>query len=697
MRNRWFHTPELHSPVLNEEKKVTWLELFYDLIFVAAFIQLGNGLSHHVSVEGFFAFAAIFVPLWVAWTGFTFYVNRFNVDDIPHRLVVIIQMFAVGAMAIGAPHIFDGHSRTFVIAYAAAQGLISLLYLRSSIQVPEARPYCRYWGAVFGIGAVLWLISIPFPAPACYVLWAIGVCVIFAAPLSSRSRALQEQFPTDQEHLGERYGLLTLIVLGESFVKVLGNLAGEGAGITVLLQAGVLLLLTVCIWWIYFDDVAGSRIRGRRFMPIIWLYAHLPLQIGITATGVAIKKAVAWDMAMPAGDGSRWLLASALGLTLLSVSVIDSVTERQQAELSDKARVTARFGAAVLILLLAPAGSAMTAGVFLALITAVCLAQVIFDMMMAPFEAMSDHDTAKATPIAEIAHRQLEGDEPAGQRLRRDLGDAVRRGTPATVRDDLFFYFMDGGWVRYLFSLAFLYVIGNVLFAALYVLQPGCIENGRASSFSDAFFFSVQTMSTLGYGVMSPATTYGNVIVTIEAAVGLLGVALATGLTFAKVSRPQARVLFSNGIALTHYGGQKVLMFRVGNARGNEIVDASVNVSVARDEISPEGQHMRRMYDLRLLRSRSPLFMLSWSVIHPLDEDSPLKDMDWDHPEKSFYSIIATLSGFDGTYAQTVHSRHLYEPADVESRQHFVDILSELPDGRMMVDYTRFHETEADK
>lgn len=161
---------------------------------------------------------------------------------------------------------------------------------------------------------------------------------------------------------------------------------------------------------------------------------------------------------------------------------------------------------------------------------------------------------------------------------RRDLPtritEPVRLGAPSELRRDLYFFFIEGSWTRLMATLAFLYVLVNALFAALYLFVPGSISGGD-ESFADAFFFSVQTFSTLGYGAMSPASPWADLIVTIEAATGLLGVALATGLMFAKASRPSSGVMFSQPVVVTERDGVPTLTFRVANARGNDVVDAS--------------------------------------------------------------------------------------------------------------------------
>lgn len=214
----------------------------------------------------------------------------------------------------------------------------------------------------------------------------------------------------------------------------------------------------------------------------------------------------------------------------------------------------------------------------------------------------------------------------------------------------------------------------------------------RALSFADAFFFSVQTMSTIGYGTLSPATAYGHAVVTFEAAVSILGVAVVTGFVFAKVSRPKASVLFSDVMVLTRMHGERVLMFRAGNARGNEIADANLQVTVLIDELSDEGHHIRRLRTLPLKRDRSPLFVLTWGVEHVIDSDGPLAGIDWTKPELDVISFVVTLMGHDGTYGQTVYARKLYTPSDIRVGARFVDIVSQLEDGRLMVDYDRFHD-----
>ncbi len=691
MHKRWFHRPFLHSPAFGRHKRVTWLELFYDLIFVAAFIQLGNGLSRNASVLGAVAFFGTFSSLWVAWTGFTFYVNRFTVDDFLHRSLVLVQMLAVGATAVAATTVLQGHTVGFALAAGVALVLVAVLYARAYPQVPEARAYSLYWGGVFALSGLLWLAAAFVPAPYTYGLWALGTVVILGSPLSKQSRLLADRYPIDMEHLGERYGLLTLIVLGESFVKVLGELVESGGGLSVYVEGCFVLLITCGVWWVYFDDIAGSHVRRGPGQWIVWLYAHIPLQASIIALGVALKKAMHFSFQEPAPAAYRWLLAGSLAAVYFSVAAIDSVTERRNAQLSDRARVNARWGSALVLLVLAPAGRTMSGGMFLVLVAAVNVGQVVFDMMVAPLEQSELVELDKKT-TAEIARERELG--VMSQRRRRDVTETVIKGAPSNLRRDLYFYFMEGSWTRVFAAFAFMFVIGNVFFAALYNLEPGAITNGN--SFADAFFFSVQTMGTIGYGVLSPASPFANAVVTAESALSLIGLAIVTGLVFAKASRPRASVLFSDVLTLTTRHGKRVLMLRAGNARGNEVVEATVNLTVLMDEISPEGHHLRRLHELKLVRSRSPMFVVTWTVMHEIDETSPLFGVDFSASDHRITSFVVTLMGHDGTYNQTIYARRMYYPEAIRVDQRFVDVLEQLADGRLMVDYSRFHETVPD-
>jgi len=272
--------------------------------------------------------------------------------------------------------------------------------------------------------------------------------------------------------------------------------------------------------------------------------------------------------------------------------------------------------------------------------------------------------------------------------------EGVRRvGSARITRHDAYHLLLTMPW-RWFFGIqAAAYVLFNAVFALLYLVAPGSIANARPGSFTDAFFFSVQTMATIGFGVMAPATFYANVMVTIEALMGMASVAVAAGLIFARFSQPTARVLFSNVAVVTLYNGVPTLMFRCANERRNQIFEAQVHVDFARQETSAEGMDLRRSYELDLARNRNPQFSLSWTVMHPVDAASPLYGIDPDLLAGQEASIVVTLTGIDETISQTVFARTAYRADEILWGRKFVDILSETENGDTLVDYRRFHDT----
>ncbi|BAY19498.1 K+ channel inward rectifier domain-containing protein [Nostoc sp. HK-01] len=247
-------------------------------------------------------------------------------------------------------------------------------------------------------------------------------------------------------------------------------------------------------------------------------------------------------------------------------------------------------------------------------------------------------------------------------------------------------------WSGFVLLICAFYVVINTLFALAYLLGGDCITNARPGSFLDVFFFSVQTLASIGYGAMYPKTTYANIIVTIEAIVGVMGIAVMTGLAFARFSRPTARVIFSRVAVIVPHDGAPTLMFRTANQRRNLILEAQMRVYLMRDEVTAEGDFMRRIYDLKLLRQQTPGFALSWSVIHVIDESSPLYGMTPESLTQTNCVLMVSLSGIDETVAQVVHARHSYGSNEILWNHRFVDILHHASNGHRYIDYNHFHD-----
>ena len=272
--------------------------------------------------------------------------------------------------------------------------------------------------------------------------------------------------------------------------------------------------------------------------------------------------------------------------------------------------------------------------------------------------------------------------------------NVVRLGLPRLHFPDLYHWLLTLSWPGFFTLISLLYLITNSLFALAYLAGGDCIANARPGSFQDAFYFSVQTMATIGYGAMYPRTDYANIIVAIQALFGLWGVAMITGLAFARFSKPTARVIFSRVAVIAPFNGVPTLMYRTANQRFNQILEAQQRATLIRDEVTIEGEVMRRFYDLELLRSQSPIFALTWTVMHPIDENSPLYKLTAKDLVEQQAEIVITLTGIDETVSQTIHARHSFVASEILWNLRFVDIISRTPAGKRVVDYTRFHEVK---
>jgi inward rectifier potassium channel len=257
---------------------------------------------------------------------------------------------------------------------------------------------------------------------------------------------------------------------------------------------------------------------------------------------------------------------------------------------------------------------------------------------------------------------------------------------------DFYARLMDMSWSYVTAIIIGYYLAANTLFALAYMEIPEGIENARPGSFQDAFFFSVQTMATIGYGKLVPVSMPANILVTLEALFGFGFFAVVTGLLFAKFSRPTARVLFSNIAVICPYNGTPHLMIRLANQRENRIVDASAQLVVLRTETTAEGLRMRRFYDMKLVRNRVPFMQLTWTLMHPIDKDSPLFGLSAQQLCDKDSEIVISLLGLDETFAQPIHARHSYVTDEIVFDASFEDILRRLEDGRTEINFHRFHQ-----
>ncbi len=259
---------------------------------------------------------------------------------------------------------------------------------------------------------------------------------------------------------------------------------------------------------------------------------------------------------------------------------------------------------------------------------------------------------------------------------------------------DTYHWILSLTWPRFAVFLLAVYFAINLLFAGLYAAGGPCIGEMTPGSFPAALFFSIETLATVGYGHMYPATVYGHVITTIEIIVGMFWVAVITGLIFVRFSRPTARILFSDSLLIGSFDGRPTLMFRVANLRHTTMVEAEFRIIFSRDERVREGNLVRRFYPLKVNPKRMINFPAALVIRHTIDEQSPLHGVTIESLEESDAFFIASAVSIELVMAAAVQSQQDYSWENVRFGERFVDVYEDLPDGRMMVDYGRLHETE---
>jgi inward rectifier potassium channel len=275
------------------------------------------------------------------------------------------------------------------------------------------------------------------------------------------------------------------------------------------------------------------------------------------------------------------------------------------------------------------------------------------------------------------------------------LGDReiITEGLDLSFWADISHRCMTASWPAFIAGAALVFLLFNAAFACLYWIGNQPIANVPGGAYIDYFYFSIETLSTAGYGDMHPQTHYGHFIATIELFTGIFSMSLMTGLIFARFSRPRARLLFANNPVVCNHEGLPTLMVRLANERHNLIGNASARLWMFKDIVTAEGHSLRRFYELSLIRSESPALALSWTLHHVLDEMSPLCGMKADDLAAGNVALVLVVSGYDVVAAQTIHARQFYEYPTIRFGHRYADILDTTDDGRLRIDYGRFHDT----
>jgi low temperature requirement protein LtrA len=389
MRIAAIKPPQLRTTEEGSDRSASWLELFYDLVFVVAVAVLGVRLLHDTTWTGVASYVGYFVLLWWLWASHTFYADRYDTDDLVYRLLAVGQIVAIAILAASMSDGAAGSTAMFAAAYATARIVLILMYLRARRHVPETRRLVSGYLIGFGIGAAIWLLSVFVPEPFRFYLWAIGLAVEVATPYAMRR--VQAKVPLDVSHLPERFGLFTILVLGESIAAVvagLSELSWEVASTT----AAILGVITATgLWWMYFDNLDGSVVRRRvedlkAWRPTTWIYSHLPLAIALAIAGVGLEHAVVEAVAhhsFPTPE--RWLLVSAVAVAFAAMALNQYATVRPSAPGANLPIVRNRLTGIPVVLLFG--FFAFLSSVWIVfLVTLVCAGEVAADVYVATRE-----------------------------------------------------------------------------------------------------------------------------------------------------------------------------------------------------------------------------------------------------------------------------------------------------------------------
>jgi len=271
--------------------------------------------------------------------------------------------------------------------------------------------------------------------------------------------------------------------------------------------------------------------------------------------------------------------------------------------------------------------------------------------------------------------------------------EIVAEGLQLSFWADISHRCMTASWPAFIAGAAVVFVAFNALFALLYWIGNDPISNVPHKAYIDYLYFSIETLSTAGYGDMHPQTHYGHFIAAVELFTGIFSMSLMTGLIFARFSRPSARLLFANNPVITDHDGVPTLMVRFANERHNIIGNATARLWLFKDIVTAEGHEVRRFYELPLTRNESPALALSWTLYHVIDEASPLYGLNAGDLDAADVSLVVVVSGYDVVAAQTVHARKSYEHPDIRFGHRYADVLGTTADGRVRIDYGRFHDT----
>ena len=318
----------------SQSRRASWLELFFDLIFVAAVAQVGVPLGEDYTLHGLVRYGLMFLLIWWAWLGHSMYSTRFDADDVVQRLLTLLQIFAAAAMAANAKSAFDSRdSAGFAAAYAVLRVVLVVQYLRAR-RLTETRRLTTLFAVGFGAAAFLWAVAAIFPAPVRFWLWAAALLIDLGTPWLAVHHT--HKYPPDAEHLPERFGLFTIILLGESVASVMHGMESQDMwSPSAAISAFTGLSLAFGYWWWYFDGARGAAKRHvtsnrKTLMFQIWSYAHLPLYLCVAVVGVGVEHVISLPPGVHLHREDAWILTGAAAALMTTLTIIGFTSDDAQ-------------------------------------------------------------------------------------------------------------------------------------------------------------------------------------------------------------------------------------------------------------------------------------------------------------------------------------------------------------------------------
>jgi low temperature requirement protein LtrA len=365
----------------SKSRRASWLELFFDLIFVAAVAQVGVPLREDYTLHGLMRYALMFLLIWWAWLGHTMYSTRFDADDIVQRFLTLLQIFAAAAMAANAKSAFDSRdSAGFGAAYAVLRAVLVVQYLRAR-QVKETRQLTTLYAVGFGLAAFLWGVAALIPAPIRFWLWIAALLIDLGTPgLAVR---YTHKYPPDAEHVPERFGLFTIILLGESVAAVMHGMESQdmwtpSAAISAFTGLG----LAFGYWWWYFDVARGAAKRDvttnrKTLLFQVWSYAHLPLYLCVAVVGVGVEHVISLPPGVHLHREDAWILTGAAAALMTTLTIIGFTSDDAQMRRPSVVRWMVHFALCLAALPASFVATAVTPCMLLIYLVLLCTVQVI--------------------------------------------------------------------------------------------------------------------------------------------------------------------------------------------------------------------------------------------------------------------------------------------------------------------------------